>query len=512
MAQLVFYMAPAVMQPSLYLEVQRTEWLNGNSDAAGSYAVVLTTATVVAMAAPLPFGYWAERRGEREIYFGVTIAATIAAMLLAFAPEIRSPVKGVGIATFAGAWGTLSAPLSLRGVRAAYFARRVAPSDLSRAGQLASAAGLVGSVAGPLLAALSRNAFVPAAIMAAIAHAVAAAALYAYLPAPAGKTTTSIMDGSDSKNVSTRQIVHSVTNSCERCSKPLTENERRYGTMLCNQCWDTWFRNFKRRALFAFCAVAAMLELSMNAAIVAPFQPIAVEQFGWGSDLIAKVNLLSAALSVLVSLAVAHFRLNEWFQVLTASGLYVMSTILFAWPPLAEWRLVVALVLGLKAQILFMAPFTAAFSRLIGGTRVTNGLTTALCLAPLMGAALGTAVAPLLIPFTGTPLFLMTSLPAIIALLMLFVGWRVVVNKDAKLTREHQGEACGRNHIFYSSKTLPIHPPWKQRLEGAAKSKPVSPYQGPAAANENAIPEAHLDYSPSEISEGDVENRPKAFS
>jgi len=33
-------------------------------------------------------------------------------------------------------------------------------------------------------------------------------------------------------------------------------------------------------------------------------------------------------------------------------------------------RLVVGLVLGLKAQILFMAPFTAAFSRIIGGQAI----------------------------------------------------------------------------------------------------------------------------------------------
>jgi hypothetical protein len=169
----------------------------------------------------------------------------------------------------------------------------------------------------------------------------------------------------------------------------------RYATQLCDRCWDRWFKHFKRRALLAFCGVAALLELSMNAAIVAPFQPIAVEHFGWGSDQIAAVNLLSATLSVVVALAVAKLRLNEWAQVIAASTLYVASTLLFTWPPLHEMRIVLGLVLGLKAQILFMAPFTAAFSRLIGGPRVTNGLTTTLCLAPLIGAALGTAAAPL---------------------------------------------------------------------------------------------------------------------
>ena len=150
----------------------------------------------------------------------------------------------------------------------------------------------------------------------------------------------------------------------------------RYATKLCNRCWDTWFKSFKRRALLAFCAVALLLELSMNAAVVAPFQVIAVEHFGWGSDQIATVNLLSATVSVFVSIAVAHLRLNEWAQVLAASALYVAATLLFAWPPMQETRMVLGLVLGLKAQILFMAPFTAAFSRLIGGPRVTNSVTT----------------------------------------------------------------------------------------------------------------------------------------
>ena len=218
---------------------------------------------------------------------------------------------------------------------------------------------------------------------------------------------------------------------CERCARSLTAGERRHGTALCDDCWDTWFKHFKRRALLGFCGVAALLELSMNAAVIAPFQPIAVEHFGWGSDRIAAVNVLSATLSVIVSFGVAQLRLNEWAQVIAASALYVSSTLLFAWPPMEERRLVLGLVLGLKAQILFMAPFTAAFSRLIGGPRVTNGLTTALCLAPLIGAALGTALAPALLPYASTPLFLVTAAPAIVAMLALIAGWRLLASQEA---------------------------------------------------------------------------------
>ena len=55
-----------------------------------------------------------------------------------------------------------------------------------------------------------------------------------------------------------------------------------------------------------------------------------------------------------------------------------------------------------------MAPFTAAFSRLIGGQHVTNAVTTVLCLAPLIGAALGTAAAPMILPYAGSFAFMLS--------------------------------------------------------------------------------------------------------
>eukprot|EP00967_Tisochrysis_lutea_P056480 scaffold71330_cov32-Tisochrysis_lutea.AAC.7 len=64
-AQLIFYLAPALMLPSLYLFIERQPW--GGSNASTVYAAVLSATTVVAMAAPVPLGYWAEKRGEREV-------------------------------------------------------------------------------------------------------------------------------------------------------------------------------------------------------------------------------------------------------------------------------------------------------------------------------------------------------------------------------------------------------------------------------------------------------------
>ena len=117
------------MVPSLYLQLAEATSLEGfappNLDVASAYAAVLTTTTITAMAAPIPFGYWAEKRGEREVYVGVTLAATVAALILAVGPNIS--FCGLGLPTFAAAWGCLSAPLSLRGVRAAFL-----PGRLSR--------------------------------------------------------------------------------------------------------------------------------------------------------------------------------------------------------------------------------------------------------------------------------------------------------------------------------------------------------------------------------------------
>ena len=269
-------MAPAVMAPSLYLQIAQSF----PGDPASGYAAVLTTTTVVAMAAPIPFGMWADRRGEREVYVGVTIGATLAALLLAVAPLVS--ISPLNLALFSLAWGTLSAPLSLRGVRAAFFARHVRPAELSRAGQLASAAGLVGSVVGPLLAAVSNELFLLAALFAAAAHAIAALALCTWLPTrlPARSSAAAGALGSGgSGGVSADGGVF-----CERCGIGLTEVERRWEAQLCDVCWDTWFRHFKRRTLVLFCGVAALLEFSMNATVVATFQPLAVEHFGWGSD------------------------------------------------------------------------------------------------------------------------------------------------------------------------------------------------------------------------------------
>merc|ERR1719401_1149978 len=167
-----------------------------------------------------------------------------------------------------------------------------------------------------------------------------------------------------------------------------------------------------------------LLEISMNAGVIATFQPIAVEHFGWGNNAIAAVQVVGAGLSVVISLLMAWLRLPERTQTALAAGLYFFGVMMYSIPPLTEWRAVVGLMLGVKAQILFMAPFTAIFSRLIGRARMTNNLSTALCLAPAIGAALGTTMAPLFVSAAGGPLFPLVGLPAAAAVAAIAWSWR----------------------------------------------------------------------------------------
>ena len=215
-AQLVFYLAPSILLPSLYLQIQAA----ANTAPSGwpqpehTYAAVLTTTTVVSMVSPVPLGMWAERYGERHVYVGLTVTASVAALLLACMGSSHPLV-------FALSWALLSAPISLRGVRAAYFARHVPPEELSRVGQLASAAGLVGSVLGPLLAGLFHSLpgggdveqrFLAMSACAGLAHAGCAVALLRWMPPMEAKRRSKV----DS-------IGPKAERTCERCACELSD-------------------------------------------------------------------------------------------------------------------------------------------------------------------------------------------------------------------------------------------------------------------------------------------------
>lgn len=109
-------------------------------------------------------------------------------------------------------------------MRYAYFARHVRPDDLSRAGQLSSAAGLVGGLVGPVTAAVVKNSFFWAAITAAIAHGVCALALAVWLPQP--KKRAAAWTGGEGGE--------GGMSCCERCGADLADKEKAWGTQLCD--------------------------------------------------------------------------------------------------------------------------------------------------------------------------------------------------------------------------------------------------------------------------------------
>eukprot|EP00927_Polykrikos_kofoidii_P059777 TRINITY_DN54913_c0_g1_i1.p1 TRINITY_DN54913_c0_g1~~TRINITY_DN54913_c0_g1_i1.p1 ORF type:complete len:959 (-),score=124.53 TRINITY_DN54913_c0_g1_i1:649-3525(-) len=428
-AQFVFYLAPGVMQPTLFLHIQSKKW--GNSF--GIYATVLSVASVFNMVAPIALGFLAERRGERAVY-------TLVALVGAAAGLIMSLIDLWWL--FAVAWGMLAMPPAIRGVRAAFLARNVAPENLSQAGQLASASGLAGGFCGPLLSTVIYtcigdewwlSCFEVCSLLALVSHVGAAVALNTLMPESRQRIVNKTADAFAST------LDKHLSNVCERCSRALSMNEKKYATSLCDACWDGYggknyrFGAYRRDILLSFCLIALSLEVSMNSGVTACFQPLATTEFGWGPTEIGMVNLAGSGLSVIVSFTLAQLKLPEREQTSVAAGLYIASVLLFTLPPLAGWRLVLGLMLGVKAQILFMSPFTALFSSLIGRVRVTNRLTTALCLAPAIGGALGTALAPLFLKVAGTPIFSLAALPASGALTFLCLGWR---RWDASSRRE----------------------------------------------------------------------------
>mmetsp|Transcript_24054 Transcript_24054/g.55905 ORF Transcript_24054/g.55905 Transcript_24054/m.55905 type:complete len:865 (-) Transcript_24054:23-2617(-) len=444
-AQMIFYMAPGILQPSLYLKLEAS--LDAYH-AAQAYSRVLGTASIVAMVAPVPLGLWATKRGEREVYVGVCLLGALAAFTLAFTVDV--PI-------FAVAWALLTFPPSVRGVRSAYFAKNVSPKELSRAGQLASSSGLLGGFLGPVASTLCArlfgephadsnvDGFIGGSLLAGALFLCFALVLAVTFEAPGQQQqqtrsdedhTPKVPHSKSDAEVLEKKVAEEVQR-CEQCSRVLSATEASAGTALCEKCFDDYagsgftFPRYCKILLAVFCLVSSLLEFSMNAGVIATFQPIVAEHFNWGNDEIAAVNVMGTGLSIAVSLTLAQMRLPEKEQAAGGAVFYLLGVIFFTAPPLQQWRLVVGMMLGLKAQILFTAPFMAVFSNLIGGKRTTNFLTTVLCLAPACGAALGTFCGPFFVEAAGTPTFFFAAVPAILAMSIILLGWsRVGTQQD----------------------------------------------------------------------------------
>jgi len=409
-AQFVFYMAPEMLKPSLFLQIKSAGY---KPDAPRVYAWVQTIASVAAMVAPLPVGQLAECKGKRVVYCSICFAGIIAAVAFAASPPA---------AVFALAWATINLPpAAMRGVRQAFFANTVPIRELTRAGQLASSVGVIGGFVGPVTSALlagTSNAFVSGACIAMVIFALCTISLWVCLPRSAG---------------SADELDNSPGAVCPQWTSD------RYDS------FGGENRKFRDYVLVCFCTIATLLEVSLNAGVMSAFQPVVVEHFGWQSSAIAKVNSAGALLSIAISLVVAQLRPPECLQAMAAAGCYLAAVLAFLTPPLAEWRLVLGVMLGISAQIMLYAPLEAIFAQLIGRTRVTTQLATVLSLAPAVGTAFGTFLAPYCVAWAGSPAALVAATPAFVAvtamMLELAFGGRILGGVSGGLSNAAAAEA-----------------------------------------------------------------------
>lgn len=423
-AQFVFYMAPEMLRPGLFLRIQLAGY---EPDAPQVYARVQTFASFVSMAAPVLMAWFAERQGKRLAYCVACLAGMLAAM--AFVAEPPALV-------FALAWACITMPPpAMRGIRQAFFANTVPLEELNRAGQLASSVGVLGGFVGPSLcggaqlgASLfdeeSLDVFVACAAIACAAFAACMVALWLFLP-PGEDCEVESVDATDPGSpAATPTERRRQSSPCSSCGSPTADLRTEGGAAsLCGGCFDNFsstrrsFRNYSRQVLICFSLVACLLELSLNAGVIAAFQPVIVQHFGWTSSEIACVSSAGALLSIAISFLVAHLRLPERFQALGAACCYLLSVLTFSTPPLSQGRLIAGVMLGISAQIMLYAPLEAIFAQLIGRTRVTTELATLLSLAPAVGTALGTLLAPACVAAAGQWAGTAVALPALAAVL-----------------------------------------------------------------------------------------------
>eukprot|EP00931_Biecheleriopsis_adriatica_P115807 TRINITY_DN91560_c0_g1_i1.p1 TRINITY_DN91560_c0_g1~~TRINITY_DN91560_c0_g1_i1.p1 ORF type:complete len:1006 (-),score=112.69 TRINITY_DN91560_c0_g1_i1:71-3088(-) len=238
-----------------------------------------------------------------------------------------------------------------------------------------------------------------------------------------------------------------VQESCSDCFSLLSSKEEAFGLGLCDHHFDNFqssglaFTSFKFRCLLAFCTAGALLEFGNFAAVVMTFQPLMVNYFGWRAQDMSMAITCSCVLSLTVSgglsLKLVKFKVNQ--QLLLAASMSLLSIVLIAMPPLFPYRTVIAFIVGAKSQILFSAPFTAAYSAVLqktnlGKERSSQADFTLLSIAMNLGGLAGTLLSPSVVAAAGTKRNLMFALPACIVIVAICKTW-------TRLNGEADGDA-----------------------------------------------------------------------
>jgi len=420
-AQFVFYMAQEMLRPLLYKHLQTAGF---DLDTPAAFALVMGWASTAAMMAPIFVGFIADRFGPRLVYCMICLGGGVAAAIFACRPSLT---------LFAAAWAMMSLPASaVRGVRAAFFARHVDQRQLSEVGNLASNSGLMGGFSGPLLAAMLSFTTAPFFIASLICLVVfwsCSLLIFIFMPgdvnkepAPQASPQKPSLRASPPllpSQSQTQKMQRGRAGRCERCHKPGSSAAE----ALCRDCYDNFggkdvsFWLYSWRVMICCWILVLLLEIALNAGVMVAFQPVVVERFGWESSSIALVNTAGAGLGMLILIVLINWKPREDVQAIVAAGCYLLAVLAFMCPPLAQWRLVVGVMLGVAAQIMFYPALEALFARKLGKLRVTMKLAVILALAAPVGTALGTALSPLCVAHAGSAPALLAALPALLATL-----------------------------------------------------------------------------------------------
>lgn len=332
--------------------------------------------------------------------------------------------SGPSLMLFAGCWTMLSLPApAVRGIRAAFFAKHVDQKRLVEVGNKASAFGLVGGFSGPLLAAIltwTRFPFEIASCICAVVFFMCAVLIATFMTGDRHRDTASSKTDNARKTAFRPRVGSGFFD--ERCSV-LGCGGAGCGEekALCRECLDNYQRKgisfwwYSARVMVGCWSFVLLLEISLNAGVMVAFQPVVVTHFGWSSSSIALVNTAGAAFGVLILLVLTYSEPGERAQASYAAACYLGSVVLFMSPPLAEWRLVAGVMLGMAAQLVLYPALEAMFAHKLGKVRVTVGRAVLLSLASSVGTAMGTALAPLVVARAGSGVALLAAAPALLA-------------------------------------------------------------------------------------------------
>lgn len=355
------------------------------------------------------------------VYCLLCLGGSMAGLIIATKPSLSM---------FAVCWTLLSLPApAVRGVRAAFFAKNVDQKRLVEVGNYASNFGIVGGFAGPLLAAvLSWTAF-PFAIASGICCVVffvCALLIATFMPGERRRDpwrespTSPPRVGAPSAalpQAPLRKGTSMLYERCELCNNAAGTEEK----ALCQNCYKDYqskgisFWWYSLRVMVCCWSFVLLLEISLNAGVMVAFQPVVVTHFRWNSRSIALVNTAGALFGFSVLWWLIRRDPGEFVQANAAAACYLCAVLLFMCPPLAQWRLVAGVMLGVASQLMLYPALEAMFAHKLGKARVTVGRAVVLSLASSVGTAMGTVLAPSVVDRAGSSAALLAAVPALTA-------------------------------------------------------------------------------------------------